>query len=89
MSQTPIPADVLKAFEDGRIPEGISLEYLAENRDYGPLVAMIFVGVLTTIIVLLRTYARLFLVRKFGMDDLMALVALVRAVYPRPLVFLD
>ena len=72
-----IPADIQQAYEDGRIPEGISLEYLAESRDYGPVVAILFVGVLTFLIFSFRIYGRIFLVRKFGLDDWLALLAMV------------
>lgn len=73
----PIPADIQQAYEDGRIPDGISLEYLAENRDYGPVVAILFVGILTFMIVSFRIYGRIFLVGKFGLDDWLAVLAMV------------
>ncbi|KAK5154972.1 hypothetical protein LTR04_005894, partial [Oleoguttula sp. CCFEE 6159] len=59
----------------GRIPPDMSWitpEYLSQSRDYAPTVAIIFVCVFATLIVLLRCYARIFSTKRFGLDDVLA-----------------
>jgi hypothetical protein len=74
-----IPADIGAAAADGRIPSGISLEYLAESRDQSSKIAILFVATLTFVLVVIRGCVRLFLIRSFGLDDTLALLTLVNA----------
>ncbi|TKA77227.1 hypothetical protein B0A49_03620 [Cryomyces minteri] len=50
----------------------ITPEYLSQSRDYAPTVAIIFVCVFTTLVVLVRCYARIFSTKRFGLDDVLA-----------------
>ncbi|GES63824.1 hypothetical protein ATEIFO6365_0007051100 [Aspergillus terreus] len=74
-----IPADILVANATGRIPESITLSYLAESRDHSAIVGIIFMVCFAGLLMLLRLYARLFLVKKLGLDD--ALAVLTMTVY--------
>ncbi|KAJ5939769.1 hypothetical protein N7466_002903 [Penicillium verhagenii] len=69
-----IPADITAAKAAGRIPDGISLSYLAESRDHSAIVGILFMVCLTSILMILRLYARLFLVKKVGVDDCLAIL---------------
>lgn len=72
-----IPADIQTAEAEGRIPDGITADYLAQSRDRPTKIAILFVAALTFVIVVARCYARLFLVKKFGWDDALAVFTLV------------
>lgn len=72
-----ISAAIQAAEAEGRIPSGISLAYLAQSRDRPTKIAILFVGALTCLIVIARCYARVFLVKKFGWDDALAVFTLV------------
>lgn len=72
-----IPADILAANAAGRIPKGISLSYLAQSRDHSAIVGIIFLACLTGLTMGLRLYARLFLVKRMGLDDALAVLTLV------------
>ncbi|GLA15480.1 hypothetical protein AnigIFM62618_002021 [Aspergillus niger] len=71
-----IPADIQTAEAEGRIPAGVTADYLAQSRDRPTKIAILFVGALTVVIVVARCYARLFLVKKFGWDDALAVFTL-------------
>lgn len=73
-----IPKDILAAEAAGRIPDGIPLEYLAQSRDYPAIVGILIVVCLSAIILLLRLYARGFLVKRLGLDDWLAVATMVR-----------
>ncbi|CEI62626.1 hypothetical protein FVEN_g5155 [Fusarium venenatum] len=66
---------VTKAFEDGRVPKGITADYLNETRDASAIAGIIFVTVLTSIIVLGRLASRAFLMHRFGFDDALTLTS--------------
>lgn len=72
-----IPSDILAANAAGRIPNNVSLEYLAQSRDGSAIVGIIFMVCLTGIIMILRLYARFFLVKRVGFDDGLAILATV------------
>jgi hypothetical protein len=72
-----IPADILAADAAGSIPNGVSLSYLAQSRDKSAIVGIIFMVCLTGVLVLLRLYARLFLVKQLGLDDALAVLTMV------------
>lgn len=71
-------ADVDTAITDGRVPDGITAEYLKESRDKASIGGLIFVAVLTFLVVTARLFARGVLARRFGLDDGLAFVSLVR-----------
>lgn len=72
-----IPSDILAANAAGRIPDNVSLEYLAESRDHSAIVGIIFMVCLTGVVMILRLYARFFVVKKVGLDDGLAILATV------------
>jgi hypothetical protein len=74
-----IPEDILAANATGRIPDGISLSYLAESRDHSAIVGILFMVCFAGLLVLVRLYARLFLVKKLGLDDALAVLTMVCA----------
>jgi len=76
-----IPADILAADKAGRIPDGISLSYLAESRDHSAIVGILFMVCLTGILTILRLYARVFLIKKVGLDDWLTILTWVRTQY--------
>ncbi|KAE8143922.1 hypothetical protein BDV38DRAFT_4623 [Aspergillus pseudotamarii] len=71
-----IPDDILLADAAGRIPPGMSLEYLAESRDRPAIVAIIFLVCFTGAIMIVRLYARIWLVKKLGLDDALAILTM-------------
>ena len=77
MSQ--IPADILRADAQGRIPDdaNVILEYLAESRDHEAIVGMITIMIISILIVFMRVYARIRQVHAFGVDDFLALACIV------------
>ncbi|RJE21942.1 hypothetical protein PHISCL_05717 [Aspergillus sclerotialis] len=72
-----IPSDILAANAAGRIPNNVSLEYLAQSRDHSAIVGIIFMVCLTGVVMILRLYARFFLVKKVGFDDGLAVLATI------------
>ncbi|KAI6773855.1 hypothetical protein HG531_000704 [Fusarium graminearum] len=66
---------VTKAFEDGRVPKGITADYLNQSRDASAIAGIVFVTALTSIIVLGRLASRAFLMRRFGFDDGLTLIS--------------
>ena len=73
-----IPADIQAAYAiPGNVPADITPEYLMESRDRAPIIAIIFIGSLAIILALLRSYARLVVVKEFGFDDALALLTVV------------
>lgn len=68
---------VTKAFEDGRVPKGITADYLNQSRDASAIAGIVFVTALTSIIVLGRLASRAFLMRRFGFDDGLTLISWV------------
>lgn len=72
-----IPADILAADAAGDIPDGISLSYLAQSRDHPAIVGIIFMVCFTGVLMILRLYARFFLVKHSGLDDALAVLTMV------------
>jgi hypothetical protein len=72
-----IPADILAADKAGRIPDGISLSYLAQSRDYSAIVGILFMVCFTGVLTILRLYARVFLIKKVGLDDWLTILTWV------------
>lgn len=76
-----IPDDILAADAAGRIPSGVSLEYLAQSRDSSAIVGIIFMICFTGLLMIVRLYARAFIVKKIGLDDALAVLTLVRSYF--------
>ncbi|KAJ5689936.1 hypothetical protein N7462_004328 [Penicillium macrosclerotiorum] len=72
-----IPADILAANASGRIPDGVSLSYLAQSRDGSAIAGILFLVCFTGVLMILRLYARVFLVKKLGSDDALAILTLI------------
>ena len=73
-----VPDDIAAALAvPGKVPSTFTAQYLAESRDHGPIVGILFVAILTLVVVLMRAYARLVLVKKPGLDDALLLFSLV------------
>ncbi|KAH8433767.1 uncharacterized protein LDX57_011401 [Aspergillus melleus] len=72
-----IPDDILLADAAGTIPSDVSLEHLAESRDRPAKVAIIFMVCLAGVLMLVRLYARTWLVKKIGMDDILAVLTMI------------
>jgi hypothetical protein len=66
------------AFEAGQVPAGITAAYLDQTRDQPAIVAIIFVTAFTSIIVIMRCLARFFILKRFGLDDGLALLSWVK-----------
>lgn len=64
--------------KDGNLTEVPSREFLLESRDAPTIAGILFVTILTSVIVLGRILARTFIVRRYGYDDALAVVSLVR-----------
>ncbi|KAJ5793396.1 uncharacterized protein N7503_009374 [Penicillium pulvis] len=69
-----LPANILDAHEAGRIPNGVSLKYLAQSRDHSALVGIVLMACLTGIVFILRLYTRISLIKKAGLDDWLAIL---------------
>jgi hypothetical protein len=72
-----IPPDILTAQAAGRIPDDVSLGYLAESRDGPAKVAIIALGCVAFITMMGRFYSRMQLAKKFGLDDYLAFLTMV------------
>lgn len=72
-----VPSDILAAKAAGRIPDGVTLSYLAQSRDHSAIVGILFLICLTGVLMVMRLYARMFLVKKIGLDDALALLTMV------------
>ncbi|KAF5675838.1 integral membrane protein pth11 [Fusarium heterosporum] len=68
---------VAQAIADGRVPKGITAEYLNETIDTPAIAGIILVTCLTSIVVLGRLASRAFLIRRFGVDDALTLLSWV------------
>lgn len=64
--------------KDGNLTEVPSREFLLESKDAPTIAGILFVTILTSVIVLGRILARTFIVRRYGYDDALAVVSLVR-----------
>ncbi|KAF5022894.1 hypothetical protein F66182_5054 [Fusarium sp. NRRL 66182] len=64
-----------QAVAEGRVPDGITAEYLNETKDTPAIVGIILVTALTSIVVLGRLVSRGFLIRRFGLDDALTFVS--------------
>lgn len=72
-----IPPDILAAQAAGKIPDDVSLGYLAESRDGPAKAAIIVLGCVAFITMMGRFYSRMKFVKKFGLDDYLAFLTMV------------
>ena len=88
---------VAEAIAAGRVPNEVDRALLYESRDRQAVEIISFLFALTFAVVACRTYSRAVLIKRFGLDDTLALVSLVRHFSPpsdfipsfwRPLAFL-
>lgn len=63
--------DVAAAIQSGAVPPNVSTELLMQKRDQPTKVALLFVGILTFVIVILRFISRA-TVKRLGIDDAFA-----------------
>jgi hypothetical protein len=77
---SPINSEAIEAAlaKPDYIPPGVTAEFLEQSRD-GPVVTgILFIGALVTVVMALRCFARVWIVKKFGLDDWLALITMVR-----------
>ena len=74
-----VPADIAHAYEVGNVPAGITPEFLMESRDGPTKAAIYFLFFFTMAFMMARCYSRIFVVRKFGLDDWLACLTFVRS----------
>jgi fucose permease len=72
---------VARAIADGKVPKGITADYLNETKDTPAIAGIIFVTCLTSIIVLGRLASRALLIRRFGFDDALTLLSWVSCLF--------
>ncbi|KFY24561.1 hypothetical protein V493_05172 [Pseudogymnoascus sp. VKM F-4281 (FW-2241)] len=71
---------ITTAIAAGKVPDGITADYLMENRDAGSIGGILAVAVLALLIVSARLYARVFVsLSSFGLDD--SLIIFTAAIY--------
>ncbi|KAG7126010.1 hypothetical protein HYQ44_001050 [Verticillium longisporum] len=66
-----------QAFRDGRVPEGITKDFLNESRDGSAIAAIAFIFAASSIIVIIRLLSRGFMVKLLGFDDALAALSLL------------
>ncbi|TQV94124.1 integral membrane protein pth11 [Cordyceps javanica] len=69
-------AAVAAAIASGKIPEGITEEFLNESKNQPAIIAIVVVTVLTSLVVLCRLASRAFVIKRIGIDDGLALGSL-------------
>ncbi|KAL9059277.1 MAG: hypothetical protein Q9162_001314 [Coniocarpon cinnabarinum] len=70
-----IPADIAAAYDQGRVPNGTSLEYLAQSKDASCTVALWIVFALTTLVFIGRIWCRCYVKFDLGVDDALATIS--------------
>lgn len=65
-----------EAIASGRVPPEITPAFLNESQDAPAVVGIVLVTVLTVLVVGCRLFSRAFLVKRFGLDDTIALLSL-------------
>lgn len=63
------------------MPSDLTLAFLQESKDRGAIIAILVITSFVMIVVALRSYARYASVRGFGLDDWLALLALVSRMF--------
>lgn len=72
-----VPSDIAHAWSVGNIPSDITLATLLDSRDGPSKTGIYIVFALAFVFLLFRCYSRLFIVRKFGLDDWLACLTFV------------
>lgn len=72
-----VDSRIQQAIADGKVPPGITAEFLSESRDRASIIGIVFVTALTFIVVVTRLISRSLIVRRIGIDDVLAAVSLV------------
>jgi hypothetical protein len=62
------------------IPAGVTVAFLQESKDRGAIIAILFITSFVLVVVAVRSYARCVSARGFGLDDWLAVTALVSGV---------
>jgi hypothetical protein len=62
------------------IPADVTLDFLQESKDRGAIIAILFITSFVLVVVAVRSYARCVSARGFGLDDWLAVTALVSGV---------
>ncbi|ORY60785.1 uncharacterized protein BCR38DRAFT_459768 [Pseudomassariella vexata] len=65
------------AIAAGRVPNNTSADYLNESRDRETIIIIFFVYGLTFVFVNFRIWSRVFLIKRFGLDDGLAVLSLI------------
>ncbi|KAK4569801.1 hypothetical protein LTR86_002770 [Recurvomyces mirabilis] len=61
----------------GYLPDGTTAAFLEQSRDRATVIAILFIAALVYIIMALRCYARIFVLKHFGLDDWLAVLCLL------------
>jgi hypothetical protein len=72
-----VPSDIAYAYSEGHIPPGITLATLLQSRDGPTKIGIYAVFILAFIFLLFRCYSRIFVVKRFGLDDWLACITFV------------
>ena len=59
------------------VPPGVTMEFMEQNRDSSAVAAILFVASFVLVILVLRCYARVVIVKSFGLDDWLAALTYV------------
>ena len=60
-----------------KITTNVTMAFLQESRDRGAIIAILFITSFVLVVVAVRSYARCVSARGFGLDDWLAVTALV------------
>lgn len=71
-------SDIQAAEADGRIPDGVSLQYLAESRDGPAIAGILFMVCFTGIVLMARLSAGALVLKRIRVDDGFAVATMVR-----------
>ncbi|KAE8551382.1 hypothetical protein EYB25_005267 [Talaromyces marneffei] len=72
-----IPSDIANAYSVGHIPPDITLATLLQSRDASSKTGIYVVFALSFIFLIFRCYSRIFVVRRFGLDDWLACLTFI------------
>jgi hypothetical protein len=72
-----VDSRIQQAIADGKVPSDITAAYLSESRDRPSIIGIVFVTALTFLVVVTRLISRSFIVRRIGIDDILAVISLV------------
>lgn len=72
-----VDSRIQQAIADGKVPPGITAEFLGESRDRPSIIGIVFVTALTFLVVVTRLISRSLIVQRVGIDDMLAAASLV------------